>query len=144
MFVGYDWKTTKIYRVYDPDDQKVHRVSDTQVEDLTHHQMTNAEERATEAADPSEVRVPINFRTTEYDGEQDADMDQETMRVPSEEEAELRASGQGQCQDVSEERIPLISVLPLRKRSRIGSLGTDTPVQPPRKRGRPKGSKTGA
>lgn len=32
-FVGYDWKTTKIYRVYGSRDQKVHRVGDTIVHD---------------------------------------------------------------------------------------------------------------
>jgi hypothetical protein len=85
IFVGYDWKTTKIYRVYDPDDQKVHRVGDTQVEDLSHHQKAHTEEKETEAPDPdlNEVRIPLTYRTTECGCEQSEELRQGQLQTPS-------------------------------------------------------------
>jgi hypothetical protein len=143
IFVGYDWKTTKIYRVYDPLDRKVHRVGDTIVCEQTQHDSQTQKESVSPATSRDFRHVELlSFPQLHDESSSDTGSPSIVVTPPiddSPHETQEVLADPKMDENQEHERMS-------RKRPHEGLLfDTNTPDRPPpRKRGRPKASKTGA
>lgn len=155
IFVGYDWDTNKIYRIYDPETQTVKRVSNTVVIDCeaTEESTTLLDEGSTQEgiAVPEEDVNEVQCEDPEHSESEIREKVPNTAQVEEERvyisEEELSAerdwfSRTSQIQE-EEERV----YIPEEENEYIPGTSHRRTSSPkpshPRNRGRPKNSKTG-